>query len=225
MRRHQARQASIFAAAWKPSATRSPQWAGAFGVPEFDLYVGGKDLLGVQGVPGETPALVVGNGVNAPLGPTVRGRVARELLAVVRGSTVTRSRDDVSIAAIVVAACNLSAVPIRHPPYAVLGEIERLVGKAIARKTRKAIVEVCRAVVASGADARVWTQRAQVSHDRVAAIASGDVAQVLGDVLGEPPERLGQAVKGNQRAEELLRFVLSPTYLEIRQALGLEGAA
>jgi hypothetical protein len=32
-------------------------------------------------------------------------------------------------------------------------------------------------------------------------------------------------VKGNVRAEELLRFVASPRYLEIRRALGLEGGA
>ena len=68
-------------------------WAGAFGVREFDLYVGGKDPLGVQGIPGEPPSLVVGAGVNAPLGPPTRARVARELLAMVRGTTVTRSRD------------------------------------------------------------------------------------------------------------------------------------
>ncbi len=33
----------------------------------------------VQGIPGETPAIVVGSAVNAPLSPTSRARVAREL--------------------------------------------------------------------------------------------------------------------------------------------------
>ena len=32
-------------------------------------------------------------------------------------------------------------------------------------------------------------------------------------------------VKGNARAEELLKFVLSPKYIELRRALGLEGPA
>jgi tetratricopeptide (TPR) repeat protein len=200
-------------------------WAGAFGIREFDLYVGGKDPLGVQGIPGETPALVVGAGVNAPLAPPTRARIARELLAMLRGSTVVRSRDDITIAAVVVAACRLAEVPIEHPPYAVLAEVERLVGKAIARKTRKAIGEVCRAIVRTGADARAWSRRALASHDRVATIASGDAAVVLSDVLGASIEKLGPAVKGNARAEELLRFVLSPQYLEIRRSLGLEGAA
>jgi lipopolysaccharide biosynthesis regulator YciM len=200
-------------------------WAGAFGVREFDLYVGGKEPLGVQGIPGESPALVVGSGVNTPLAPVTRARIARELLAMVRGTTVTRSRDDITIAAIVVAACREAEVPIEHPPYAMLVDIERLIGKAIARKTRKAIGDLCRAIVRSNADARVWSKRALASHDRVAAIASGDASVVLSDVLGVGVDKLGPAVKNNARAEELLRFVLSPLYLELRRSLGLEGGA
>jgi hypothetical protein len=144
-------------------------------------------------------------------------------VAMARGTTIARSRDDVTIAAIVVAACGIVDVPIDHPPYAVLGEIQRLIGKAIARKTRKAIGDPCRAVVAAKAAPRDWTQRVLASHDRIAAIASGDPAVVLCEVLEIPMERLGQAVTGNARAEELLRFVLSPQYIQLRRALELEG--
>ena len=198
-------------------------WAGAFGIREFELYVGGKEPLDVQGIPGEPPALVVGPSIKAPLSPVIRARVARELVAMSRGTTIARSRDDVTIAAIVVAACRITEVHIDHPPYAVLAEIERLVGKAIARKTRKAIADPCRAIVSGRAEPRAWTRRVLASHDRVAVIASGDPAVVLCEVLGVPIERLGQAVNGNVRAEELLRFVLSPQYLQLRRALELEG--
>jgi lipopolysaccharide biosynthesis regulator YciM len=200
-------------------------WAGAFGVTEFDLYVGGKDPLAVQGIPGETPALVVGAGVNAPLSAMTRGRVARELLAMARGTTVVRTRDDITAAAIVVAACGQAEIKVDHPPYAVLAEVERLLGKALGRKTRKLLPDVCRSLVSGNADARAWTKRALASQDRIAVVASGDPAVVLGEVLGTSPEKLGAAVKGNARAEELLRFVASPKYLEIRRALGLEGGA
>jgi len=199
-------------------------WAGAFGIREFDLYVGGKEPLDVQGIPGEPPALVVGPSIKAPLSPVIRARVARELVVMARGTTVARSRDDVTIAAIVVAACKIAEVHIDHPPYAVLAEIERLIGKAINRKTRKAIGDSCRAVVATRAEPRAWTKRVLASHDRIAVIASGDPAVVLCEVLGVPIERLGQAVAGNPRAEELLRFVLSPSYLQLRRALELEGS-
>lgn len=201
-------------------------WAGAFGIREIDLYVGGKDPHSVQGVPGEPPALIVGAGVKAPLGPLARARVARELLAIVRGSTIALSRDDTSIAAIAVAACRLAEVPIEHPPYAVLGEIERLMSKAMSRRTRKAIVEAGRAVAARNADARNWQRRALASHDRIAAIAAGDVSLVLGEALGVPErDRLAEAVKGNARGQELLGFVLSAQYIDVRRALGLEGAS
>jgi hypothetical protein len=197
-------------------------WAGALGVREFDLYVGGKDALSVQGIPGELPALVVGSGVNSPLTPLARARVARELLGIVRGTTIVRSRDETAIAAIVVAACKLAEVRVEHPAYAVLAEIERLLGKAIARKTRKALSDVCSALVARGADARAWSKRALSSQDRMALVASGDPAVVLGDLLGVSTDRLGAAVRADPRAEGLLRFVLSDAYLELRRALGLE---
>jgi lipopolysaccharide biosynthesis regulator YciM len=199
-------------------------WAGAFGVREFDLYVGGPDPRLVQGIPGDPPVLVVGAGVNAPLTPLARGRIARELLEIVRGTTVTRSRDETSIAAIVVAACRLAEVPIEHPAYAVLPEIERQIGKAIARKTRKLLPDVCRSIASRNIDARAWHRRALASQDRMATIASGDPAVVLSDVLRVPLDRLGTAVKGSPRAEELLRFVLSESYLELRRSLGLEGS-
>jgi cellulose synthase operon protein C len=199
-------------------------WAGAFGVREFDLYVGGSDPQAVQGIPGDPPALVVGAGVNSPLTPLARGRVARELLAMVRGTTVTRSRDETSIAAVVVAASGLAEVSIDHPAYPVLPEIERLLGKAIARKTRKLLPDVCRAIASGNADARAWHRRALASQDRTATIASGDPGVVLLDVLRVPPEKLGAAVRGNARAEELIHFVLSATYLELRRGLGLESA-
>ncbi|AKV01833.1 Exonuclease SbcC [Labilithrix luteola] len=198
-------------------------WAGAFGIANFDLYVGGKDTTAVQGIPGETPAIVVGSAVNAPLSPTSRARVARELLAIVRGTTVTRWRDDTTIAAIVVAACNIAKVHVEHPPFAVLAEVERVIGKAISRKTKAVIEPLCRAVVQSNADARVWAARARVSQGRVAALASGDVAVVLADVFGETPPRLGAIARDDLRGHDLLRFVLSRPYFDLRRALGLEG--
>jgi len=179
----------------------------------------------VQGVPGETPSLVVGTGVNAPLTPIARSRVARELLAIVRGTTVARLRDDVTMAAIVVAACRLADVKIDNPAYAVLAEIERQIGKELPRKTRKALPDVCRAIVAQRSDAREWTKHALASQARIAVVASGDPSIVLADVLQVPVDRLGKVVPGDARAQELLRFVLSPLYLDLRKSLGLEVGA
>jgi lipopolysaccharide biosynthesis regulator YciM len=199
-------------------------WAGAFGLGEFDLYVGGKDAMGVQGIAGEQAALVVGPGINAPLSPTARARVARELFGLVRGTTIVRWRDEVAIAAIVVAACTIADVRIDHPPYSVLAEIERLVGKALPRRTRKLLPNVCRAIASNNSDIRGWNRRALASHDRVAAIASGDPSVVLDDVPAAPIDRAQGGADGG-RAAELLGFVLSRDYLDVRRALGLEGGS
>ena len=177
-----------------------------------------------RAIPGETARARRRAGVNAPLSPMTRARVARELLAMVRGTTVTRSRDDVTIAAIVVAACRIAEVPIEHPPYAVLGR-----GRAAhrqghrAKDTQGAGRTLPRHRRARRVDARAWSKRALASHDRIAVLASGDPSIVLCDMLGVPVNARPSAV-GNARAEELLRFVLSPQYLDLRRSLGLESA-
>lgn len=203
--------------------TEIAHWAGAFGITNFDLYIGGKDPGGVQGIAGETPAIVVGSGVNAPLSPTTRARVVREVVSIMRGTTVVRWRDDTTIAAIVVAACNLSKVRVDSPPFAVLAEVERHIGKAISRKTKALIEPICRAHAAAAADPRQWASRARTSQARAAVLASGDVSVVLADVFGEPVERLGAVARDDLRAHELFRFVLSRPYFELRRSLGLEG--
>ena len=201
-------------------------WAGALGIHDFELYVGGKEPLGVQGIPGDTPALVVGPAVNAPLTPLTRARVARELLGVLRGTSVVRWRDDVTIAAVVAAACRLADVRLEHPSYAMLAEVERLMGRALPRKTRRLLPEVCAAIVAQRSDARAWSKRALASQDRIATIASGDPSVVLTDGglgAGGAGDHAGALAAGTPRTTDLLRFVLSPTYLEIRHSIGLEG--
>jgi hypothetical protein len=163
--------------------------------------------------------------VNAPLTPTIRGRVARELLATLRGSTIARWRDEMTIAAIVVAACKLADVRIESPVYPVLAEIERSISKVISRKVKKMLPGICGAIARDRAnDPRAWFHRALASHSRVAVIASGDASVVLCDSLGLSREQIATAARSDLRAEELLRFVLSRSYIDLRRAMGLEGA-
>jgi predicted negative regulator of RcsB-dependent stress response len=194
-------------------------WAGAFGIEEIDLYVGGPDPAGVQGVAGEPHALVVGPNVKLPLAPQARARIARELYAMSRGTTVLRSRDENTVASIVIAACRLGDLKVEAPPYAVLPEVEKLMKSAIARKTRKALPELCQAVLAARQDAKTWAHAALASHARVAAVAGGDFGAALADWLAVPYSLTAEA-----RTAALIRFVLSPAYAEVRRALGLEVA-
>ena len=86
---------------------------------------------------------------------------------------------------------------------------------------KKQATEPAQRFAASGQDPRAWAAAARRSIDRMAAVASGDVSIVVAEMLGVPRERLGDAVPDNERARNLLAFVLSPRYLEIRRKLGM----
>ncbi len=191
-------------------------WAGALGHAEVQLYVGGKDPLGVQGIAGEEPAIVVGPGIRAPFDPATRGKFARELFALARGTTVLRSRDETTVAAIVVAACRIVDVPIQAPPYAVLAEVEKLVNKAISRKTKNAIRETCAVVAQQNPDAKMFARAALMSHARVALVAAGELPVVASELV--PP-----AGPGDPRIAALAKFNLSGAFSDARRALGLEA--
>jgi cellulose synthase operon protein C len=196
-------------------------WAGALGLGEFELYVGGRDDYGVHAVAGDPPALVVGKGIQSPLNAAARQAIARELFALRRGLGVVRTRDEATVASVAIAACALVDVRLEGPAFAVMGDVQRQLNKAISRKTKKLLPDLCRHVAASRPDLRTWALAAQRSIDRMSAIAAGDVSLVLTDVMGVQRDDIHRFLKGNERAERLLRFVLSPQYLELRASLGM----
>ncbi|MCC6217191.1 MAG: hypothetical protein IT376_20195 [Polyangiaceae bacterium] len=194
-------------------------WAGALGVGDFELYVGGTDPHGIAAVPLETPCVVIGASVTAPLAAPHRAALARELFGLRRGTTLLRHRESADVAALVVAACRVGGVDVPSPPYAMLAEFQRQLGKEISRKARKVLPDLARAVAHSGQDPVVWAQAARASLDRLAAIAAGDVSWVLAGVGVRG--HLGASDEARSRAARLLGFVLSPSYLAIRERLGM----
>lgn len=197
------------------------EWTGAVGIGEWELYVGGTDPNGVNGVAGEEPAIVVGANIKPPLSPAARSAIAREVFALRRGITALRHRDDATVASLVVAALQEAGLNVQSPPYAIFAEVQRTFRKEISRKVKKVLPDVAQRVGASRQDAATWAQAARRSIDRMAMIAAGDVSLVLSDVLATPREKLGARVPANDRAKRLLGFVLSPSYLELRKKLGM----
>jgi tetratricopeptide (TPR) repeat protein len=204
-----------------PLRNEIAHWAGALGISEFELYLGGRDANSVFGVPGSPPLLVVGSAISAPLTPMARQAVARELFALRRGISIVRTRDDATVASVVVALCREGEVQLETPPFAMLIETQRLISKAMTRRLRKTLGEVCHAVAASGVPPREWATYALSSLDRMASIAAGDVSLVLSDVLATPRERLETVLSENSRGQNLVAFVLSDRYLELRRQLGM----
>ena len=197
------------------------EWMGALGVSvNFELYQGGKQGA-VQGVFGEEHAVVIGADIQTPLDASARSAVAREVFALRRGITTLRTRDDAAVASMAIAACNEMGVALPNPGYASFAEVQRVVKKEISRKVKKQATDAAQRFASSGQDPRAWASAARRSIDRMAAVASGDVSIVIAEMLGVPRERLGDAVPDNDRARNLLAFVLSPRYLEIRRKLGM----
>ncbi|MGZ3450472.1 MAG: tetratricopeptide repeat protein [Polyangiales bacterium] len=197
-------------------------WAGAIGIAEFEFYQGGKDPNLIQGVPAETPAIVVGANIRAPLSLVDRARLVRELVALERGTTVALLRDDVAVAAVIVASCAIAEVPLQTPAYAVLAETQRLLSKAISRKTKKLLPDVANAVakqLGGGGDLRTFRGHALRTLDRAAAIAAGDPGAALVGIVG--PNAPAAKIAADPRAAAMLRFVWSDDYLALRRQLGL----
>ena len=194
-------------------------WAGALGIGEFDVYVGGIDPNNVVGIPSEIPALVIGSALNAPLIPQHRQLVARELYAIRRGTSLLRHRTGAEIAALVVAVCRLAEVKIEAPAYALVEEFSRLLNSVLPRKIRKSLPTLCAPLVTSVVDPLDWHAAATSSMDRMAALGAGDISLVVGpgNIHGET-EAMGSL---RERQERLLRFAFSAQYLSLRDRLGI----
>ncbi len=198
------------------------EWMGALSFEtDFELYVGGPSPHGATGVYGQLPALVLGPEVTTPLDAASRSAIAREAFALRRGITSLRTRDDNTVASLVAAACIEAGFAVPQPPYAVFGEVSRAIHKEMSRATRKSIAEVCQRIVSSQQDPHHWAQAARRSIDRMAVVAAGDVSLVLSDILSTPREQLGGVVAESERARQLVAFVLSQSYLELRKKLGM----
>jgi len=197
------------------------RWMGALGFGDFDLYQGGRDMRGVKGVAGERPSLIVGGGVTSPLDLAGRSAVAREVFALRRGTTAVMYCDDSTIASIVVAASNDAGVAVPEPPYAVYREVARVIQKAMNRRVRNAIREICGRILQMRQDPTTWADAARRSIDRMALIASGDAAAVTNQIVGPPGSPGRGNMESNVRLKRLLAFALSTEYLGLRRKLGM----
>jgi hypothetical protein len=195
-------------------------WAGALGIGELDVYVGGRHPQGIHGVATEPPSLVVGSGVTAPLSPLHRQAIARELFALRRGTTVLGHREAHEVAALVVAACRIGGVELAAPAFALLGEFQRQLAKEMPRRVKKVLPELALRIRDEEQDPVEFYRAATASLDRMAALAAGDVSWVLTPDAANRG-RAPASIEGQERMKRLLSFVLSPTYLALREALGM----
>lgn len=201
-------------------------YAGCFGLGDFELYIGGNDPQAIVAIADPKLArFVIGSQVQAPLSSAQRARLAAQVFALVRGTSLLLTRELVDAAAFASAACAVGGVKLPGPAPAVSAEYERTLNR-LPRKVKKDLTQLCSELLASNPgnpapNPLAWASAARASLDRTSALLVGDVSWVL--LRLEERLALDRKLESNQehRTWPLLRFVLSPTFLELRTQLGL----
>jgi hypothetical protein len=200
-------------------------WLAAFGVQEFDMYVGGRDPHALTVVAGAPFAVVVGTAIASPLNAQQRGRLAAETYGAVRGLSALRHRDDATIVSIALAACQKSKVQVQAESPTVLAEVSRVLLKALPGKVAKLLPQPCQELASSRQDLRIWSAAASLSMWRVALVASADPTGTLAELLGCSRNDVAQRAPHDLRCGDLLTFVLSPAYAQAQAVLRVEDAS
>ncbi len=197
-------------------------FTGAFGLGDFELYVGGNEPNTLTTVPDpKLPAFVVGQAVQPTLTENQRWSLAQQVLALLRGTTVLLQRDVTDVAALAAAACSVGKHPLKTQSYSMFGEFSRALERELPRRVRKELTPIAEAVAASGVDPADWASAARTSLDRAAALFVGDVSWViLGRKERETQHRNFDATT-EERIWSLLRFVLSTDFMRLRAKLGM----
>lgn len=198
-------------------------WTGALSIGEVEVYVANRGGYEVVGIADEKqPSLVIASESHA-LDVRDRGSIAAWLFGLARGTSVSLQRPATEVAALLVAACRVGGVAPESPPFALTPEFERVLGRELPRRTRRALEPLAREVIAQRQDPLTFAKAARNTLNRVAAVACGDFSQVI---LTEA-ERVADVrnLDGSRREQlaALVRFCLSPGYLGIREQLGLSA--
>jgi len=197
-------------------------WAGAFGLTDFDLYVGLADPDGVVCIADpKLPAFVVGENICPPFGPGLRQCLAMRVFALSRGLTVLLDREPGDVAALIVAACRACGVELHAPPYALVGEFHRLFSRELPRKLKKEMADDARAIAAAGLDLSLWAEAALTSLQTIAALAVGDASWVLLSAEERLTRERNVDVDTEAQRGRVLMAALSEEFRELREQLGM----
>jgi hypothetical protein len=206
-----------------PVRSEVAAWVGALGLGDFELYQSPVSAERIVALATEPLSIILGSRVTAPLAPFQRQELVRALFALRRQLGVLTQLDEIDVAALIVALCNLAQQPLSAPNYARQADFERQLNRVLPRKVRKLLPERAQAVRTAGVDVGFWIGAALSSLDRAAAIAVGDISLVLAD--RPPAERAPSTLAPpNDRTRRVASFVLSPGFQWLRQRFGVRLA-
>ena len=195
-------------------------------VQPFDIYLSSKDEDLIAGIPGDTPALVVGHGVVSKLDAARRFRLGKTLY-LMRDQALALEQITVEQAKALMCAAIFSQdskANLPMPAAELKVEGKKLV-KALPRKLRKQLSVAVKKGPPDLGQLDKWIEGVVTTANRAGLLVSGHViacVRQLEDGLDEAGLTTPQVMKrlgGNEQAANLLVFSLSEGYLELRREL------
>ncbi len=213
------RRERLLPGAGLPLRAEVAAWASVLELGEVEIYqspgYGGR----IVALASEPISIILGSAVAAPLAAFQRQELVRGLYALRRQQGVLTQLDELDVAALIAAACNLAELPLAAPRYARQADFERQLGRVLPRKVRKLLPERAQALQAARVDVGRWVSAAISSLDRAAALVSGDISLVLAERA--PGEQPSSPAPPSERTRKLASFVLSPGFQALRQRFGV----
>lgn len=193
-------------------------WAGALNLGAIELYQGGPEPGSVIPLPGDTPILVLGPGLTAPLSAGGLFHLGRAALRLRRGTAAMHGREGDEIGAVLYAAVRMVDPAAPAPPLLRLAEFVSSLPSSVPRKLRKGLAEPARAFE-SGPDYVEWVLAERNTANRAGALFARDPAVALAMVTRGPTDEA--TLRRSREAQELVRFLVSAPYLALRRETGL----
>jgi len=194
--------------------------AKALGLTLSEFYVGGDDPKRILALPKEEELMfLVGHDVVAPLTPSQRAQVALQLAGAYLQTLPLLSRSPEQGARLIFAAmaaseCALPANILK----AELGELPRSVGRALPRRTKKALPDLVRTLPDEGGAMEQHIRVALRQTRRLALLLGGHLSPALEHVLGALPSAEG--IAGSEDALDLVATWTSSSMGALRNRLG-----
>ncbi len=186
-----------------------------------EFYVGGDDPRRIAAMPRDDElAFLVGSEVAHPLTPSQRTLATLQLAATALQTLPLLARSSTQAAKLVYAALVASDCPL---PGEILreelGDLPRSLGRALPRKTKKALPELVRALPDRGASMELQLVLALRHTRSVSLLLAGDLASALEHTLGAFPTR--DSIAASAEALDLVTVWTSSAMNTLRNRLGL----
>jgi len=196
--------------------------ARAFGLPPGDFYVGGREPGLIVAIPreGDPPTWVVGSGIGSPLSTSRRFVVGQLGMALRLGVAPLLAHDVATWPRFVFGAAAASEAPLAAgSTIRGLDEVARALGKALPRRSRKAIPDLARALDGRLDSVDAVCRSLRRTLLRAGMLIAADPQPALEAVLGSAVSRA--SVQANDDARDLVLFWTSQDALAMRRELGL----